>query len=402
MLEVRFEPRLSNSVQLMTRTFANVYDFDAHQSYTPDPMVRPSREQYLGIWFGGEARVVATPWRDMRISAGLEVQHHPVAQLHGEAYDDRGAAQPYLDTGNQAYSTAAAYALAEATVTRWFRFSAAARLDYFSFLARPAFNPRLALIFRPWAHGVLKVLGGSAFRAPSLYERLYNDGGNLQPIAGPLVPETVYSGEVEYSHRVADNWVALGSVYANYIERIVDLVDISIPDPMTGMPRDGIQYQNRAGGVVTAGGDVEVRREWRYGWMLSAMYGYLYARYVGANAPMDTRVINAPEHFASFRGVVPLIPGTLNGALRMTVEAPRRISLADETAMLPESERDTPPAVIADLVLSGGVPRYGVRYAAGLYNLFDWRYDNPVATGFSSRVMPQNGRSLMVQLSAEF
>ena len=37
---------------------------------------------------------------------------------------------------------------------------------------------------RPWDTGILKVIGGSAFRAPSVYELYYNDGGVTQEPAG--------------------------------------------------------------------------------------------------------------------------------------------------------------------------------------------------------------------------
>jgi len=87
--------------------------------------------------------------------------------------------------------------------------------------------------------------------------------------------------------------------------------------------------------------------------------------------------------------VTPLVPNLVNGALRVTFEDARRIS--------PTNDAESPRAVIADVVLSGRIARYGLRYAVGVYNLFNWQYSLP-ANPFPSDLMPQAGRSLMFNL----
>jgi outer membrane receptor protein involved in Fe transport len=56
--------------------------------------------------------------------------------------------------------------------------------------------------------------------------------------------------------------------------------------------------------------------------------------------------------------------------------------------------------VIADVVASGLIGRHGLRYAAGVYNLFNWKYALP-AVPFASTLMPQNGRSFMFSLTLQ-
>ena len=65
---------------------------------------------------------------------------------------------------------AAAYAVGEWSPTAWLRLSGGARLDAFSTFD-PTVNPRAAVILRPWAGGVFKVMGGRSFRAPSTQPR---------------------------------------------------------------------------------------------------------------------------------------------------------------------------------------------------------------------------------------
>jgi hypothetical protein len=49
--------------------------------------------------------------------------------------------------------------------------------------------------------------------------------------------------------------------------------------------------------------------------------------------------------------------------------------------------------------ISGAIARYGVRYAAGVYNLFNGQYALP-AVPYAANRMPQNGRSLLFSLTA--
>jgi hypothetical protein len=143
---------------------------------------------------------------------------------------------------------------------------------------------------------------------------------------------------------------------------------------------------------VAIGGDVEVRREWRRGWMLAAMYGYQRARIIEGTG--NTRLVNAPEHLASFRGVVPVVPELASLGLRVRLEAPRRIRQ--------ESDETTKAAVVLDATVSGALHAYGLRYVVGVYNVTSFRFQIPVTETFASRSLPQNGRTFLIDLIGAF
>ncbi|HZF54380.1 MAG TPA: TonB-dependent receptor [Polyangiaceae bacterium] len=377
--EVRFEPQLSKTVQLMTRAHANRYVFHADYSYDPEPAL-PGAEDLKGTWFGGEARVVVTPWEKARITVGAEGQVHPEAKLRGA--DDGGMAEPYLNI-DEPFRFAAAYGLFEASLHPRLRVSAGARADIYRF--GPIFLPRAAVIVKPAQGGVLKLLFGRAFRAPSIYELYYSDGGISQvPAVQPgrdLRPESVYSGEIEYSQRFLEDWVALGAAHVSFVE---DIIGTREDTPGSAL----VRYQNSPEDALTVGGDVEVRREWRRGWMLAAMYSYQRAQFLESSL-VSPRLINAPEHLASFRSVIPLAPEVASLGLRMTLEAPRRIRYESE-------ETTTQTGVVVDATLSGDIRRFGVHYTFGVYNITDFRYSVPVTDTFRSRTIPQNGRTFLL------
>ena len=382
MAEIRFEPKVSEVVQIFTRAHANRYTFYGDYAYGSKAS-QVSTERYFGTWAGGEARLVITPVKQLRLTFGGEGQAHPQASMEG-AYANQPA---HLDV-NKPYGFGAGYALVEASPAPWVRLSAGARVDVYTTFGA-VLVPRGAAIFKPVTGGVLKIMGGRAFRAPSIYEQLYTDGETQTPGVQPrrnltLGPESIYQGEIEYSQRFLENWVALAAGHVGYVTGIIN----SVPDSPGS---DLIRYANSPDPVITGGADVELRREWRQGWMLSAMYGYQYARYLDKAV---TRVVNAPEHLAALKGVVPVLPDVLSLAARITLEAPRRVSL--------DREDTTPTAVIGDLTLSGNLKRFGVAYALGVYNLADTRYAYPVSETYLSRTMPQNGRTFLADIKVTY
>ena len=62
----------------------------------------------------------------------------------------------------------------------------------------------------------------------------------------------------------------------------------------------------------------------------------------------------------------------------------------------------TEVGVIWDLVLSGEAERLGVRYALGLYNVGDWKYDAVPSGEFRQRTIVQNGRTVLANITASF
>jgi hypothetical protein len=123
--------------------------------------------------------------------------------------------------------------------------------------------------------------------------------------------------------------------------------------------------------------------------MLGATYGYQSARIQGTTAG-DSRLAAYPDHMASFRAVAPIVPELVSAGVRLTVEAPCCISTIDAAR--------TDPALVGDVAVSGHVKLFGLRYVVGVYNVANFKYALPVTESFASRVMPQNGRTFLLDL----
>jgi outer membrane receptor for ferrienterochelin and colicin len=397
-IEARAEPVLSRQVQLFSRVHWNLYRFRGDYLHEADNGGL-EHDTFDGQWVGAEQRVVVTPERRLRLTLGGEGQLHyrvdtTISNNTGSVPDDTGGR-------GRPYQVGAVYALADADPLERVHLSGGVRLDAYSTFGS-SINPRAAVIVKPYSGGNLKILGGKAFRAPSTYELYYNDGSVTQRSSPGLSPESVYSFEVEHSHRFSPRVTGLASVYANYVSDLIE-------SRGTGTPADLLHYANASSPLLAAGLEVGVRREWRQGFMIQASYGYQHSLFLASESARDlfqlrkdasTRHVgNSPEHLATLKVAAPILARNLSAATRVTFEGPRYDRY--ESVTDPEQGR-TPFAVIWDLVLSGREDRWGIRYSLGAYNVGDFRYSLPVSAEMSQRTFVQNGRTFLASADVAF
>jgi outer membrane receptor protein involved in Fe transport len=398
-LEVKFDPKISDQLTSVTRVHGNAYFYRSVFARNPaDGGIE--RSTYDGAWVGAEERLIYSPIEQLRITGGGELQYHFLVhqkgsdEVNGQYYDDKDP-----------FTLAAGYLLADLSPSKVFKASAGARLDAYSFVS-PSINPRAAFIIRPYAGGNIKVMGGKAFRAPSVYE-LYNTARGGQKKNTDLRPENLYSAEVEYSHRFSPTVIGAVSGYANYITNLIALRDL--PDATPELP--SYAYQNTAVPVGTLGAEVELRREWKEGWMLGASYSFQKSRYLASDAigdffafgaaPNLREVPNSPNHLASVRGGVPLLARALMLMSRFTFEGPR-FDRNDAQGTAQPAQLSTPLAFLWDVVFSGSEARWGLNYGIGVYNAFDTRWTVPVSAEFRPTTVAMSGRTFLAFGSVTF
>jgi outer membrane receptor protein involved in Fe transport len=405
-VEARVEPQLSRELALLGRVHLNYYGFRGN--YARDAVDEGVEiDTFSGQWLGVEGRAVLTPIDKLRLTAGGEVQsHYEVEQTGSTLPGGPGTPRELFldDTGDAArnFAVLAGYVLGDADIDERIRISAGARLDYYPDTFGTSLNPRGALIVQPYEAGNSKLMVGKAFRAPSVYELYYNDGGFTQVASPDLEPEIIWSVELEHQHRFSPTLTATGTVFSNYVSSLID-------QRGNGTEADPLFYVNSKTPFLAIGGELGVQRDWRQGWMLGASYGYVNTRYLASTSagdlsslardPERRRVANAPVHLATVKAAVPIIARHVTAASRLTLEGPRydRFEAVGDAA-----QRATEAAVVWDVVLSGQEPRWGLDWALGAYNAFDWRYEVPVSTEFRQRTMPQSGRTFLASAGLKF
>lgn len=397
-IEAKVEPKISEQLDSVTRAYVNYYAYRSAFARSPAEG-GVEHDAFDGAWVGAEQRLVWKPVPIVRLTGGGEFQDH--FKAHQTGSDNTGS---ILDD-DQTFTLVAGYGIADVTPTKAVKLSAGARFDSYSAFGS-SLNPRGAVIVKPYEGGNLKLMGGKAFRAPSIYERFNAAGGGQKP-SGKLDPENLYSLELEYSHRFSRAVVGTVSTYGNYIENLIALRDL--PDATPTNP--SYAYSNTSSPVGTFGAEAELRREWKEGWMVSASYSFQKSRYLKSGQLGDIigfkqaaglrEVPNSPNHLASVKGGVPILGRALMLMNRFTIEGTRPDRNDADGPGLPP-QRDTPAALLWDIVFSGAEARWGLSYAVGVYNAFDARWSVPVSAEFRQTTMPQNGRTFLASGALTF
>lgn len=422
MTELKLDHKLGRHAAIMLRAHVNYAYYHSDYWYDADPdMPQPGTvdtynyfETYKSWWGGGEARTTLDLGSRLRLTIGGEAVVHQRANMEGGQYDvDHTMLVPGLHV-DAPYQVLAGSALLDWRPARPLRVQAGMRFDYWNLRGNEfaadgtdrgttsfsAASPRLAIITRPTDDNIIKLMLGSAFRSPSAYEFYYSDGGSTQvpsnTCGDKLKPETIYSAELEATHKFNVDWAGVASVYGTLARDVVESVPVGdVCGAEQGVSPDLIYYRNSHVDQRFLGTDLELRRELRAGIMASVQYGYSHGRYASmpsddAGQAQSTRLPNAPSHYAGFKVIFPIVTSSINGALRAALEDRRRI----DTTTTEQTDR----AVVVDAVMSGAIARHGLRYAAGVYNLFNWQYALP-AVPYAANLMPQGGRSFIFSLT---
>jgi len=382
-LEAKVETGVARGLDVFHRAYVNGYHFESTRPYAPEDGGL-ALDDFVGVWAGLEERVAWQIGDRWRVTVGGEAQRHVRARQFGEDDD-----QVYLDRDDP-YTVLAGYVLLDADPHERVRLSLGNRVDWFSSFGL-AVTPRGAFNWQPYEAGRVKLMGGKAFRAPSVFELHFNDGGLTQVASPDLAPESSIYGELELSHRFTP---AVTALLAGYVTSYSNLI-VALGD---GTEESPSYFENSEADVLATGVEAEVRREWREGWAMSGSYTYQRLRYVGDTAGLR-EVPNTPQHLASLKLTVPLLARALRASNRLSVEGPR----FDRN----ETDEDPPQSRVGgsvtwDSVLSTStvIGAATWSFSAGVYNAFDRRQSIPLSREYRQLSIVQAGRTVLLSVAA--
>lgn len=94
---------------------------------------------------------------------------------------------------------------------------------YYASRSDAAFSPKGSLVYRPWSQAALRLSGGSAFRAPTIYElyRSYQSGQNTYQANPNLSPEKALSWETGVEQHLWSGAVLKATYFENYLQDFI-------------------------------------------------------------------------------------------------------------------------------------------------------------------------------------
>lgn len=317
-----------------------------------------------GIWYTGEA-IVSVPVRKHRFTLGSELRHSSRQDQWNR--DDFGSILEVAETS----SNWGAFVQAEAAIGTRLQLIGGVRHDRYETFGGTT-NPRLAAIVAAPARVRVKLLYGTAFRAPNEYElRYYGFQAGLEP-------ETISTRELILERPLWNRAEARVSLFDNDTHGLIRLTPTTEGD-------EDFRFVN-ADAYDAEGMEIEVRGS------QGAVRGRLRFSHVNVE---DRSTGKSPPNSASNTAgfnVAVLVPRT-----SLTVASEVR-----HTGSRPTIHGSVDGHWISDLAFTAAAKQERIHASLSLQNVFDAAYADPGSEEHLQEVIPQDGRSVRFFIELRF
>ncbi|HSI59097.1 MAG TPA: TonB-dependent receptor [Ideonella sp.] len=369
LLDATLKRSLFDQGELTARAFAGRYRFEGQYVYD-DPEVPVNRDQSTGRWWGLEARLLTTRWQHHKTLVGVEFER--ASRLSQKNHDAGEAGAIYLDDA-RSRQRAALYAEDRYEMDASWTLTAGARYDAGDAGLR-RLSPRVALNYRPRDDLVLKLIHGTAYRQPNVYEAYYVVDSPAGYKANPaLRSETVRGSELAAEWRPDATSRLAGSVYVNRARHLLTL-DYDPAD-------DRYMFRN-ARPVRAQGLELEYDRVWQGG---ARLRGNLTFQRTDDGEDLDIARYT-PRRMAKLMAMLPLSDDWLLANVWQAV-ASRGAAAGYGTLAA---------------TLSRYFGHHGTTLSLSVCNLLDKDYDDPGADLLRQPTIRQLGRSWRLRLEMAF
>ncbi|HZX32508.1 MAG TPA: TonB-dependent receptor [Rhodocyclaceae bacterium] len=364
---------LDSGAEVTGRLYAGNYGYKGYYVYGGTV----NRDVSEGAWVGGEGRIVKA-LGDHKLVYGAEYQRN---QRQNQSNFDANPLAYYLDDRRRS-ERYGIFAQDDYSLARRWVLSVGLRYDHASSVKSGGnVSPRLGLIHHLDDGAVAKLLYGSAYRTPNVYERYYQYPG--QQLSNPaLASERIKTYEAIWEKDVGPGFHLVGSAY---YYRIRDWI---VFQPQTDPFGTTVyRYENQSP-VSAKGLEFEADRQWEGGVRTRASYSAQFAP-----ERSNGGINQAPRHLLKTSLSTPL----WSPAWRTGVEYQYM------------SSRTTASGRVGGYGLANATLLYvpqprNFEVALSFYNLFDRRYADPASDpGLPNREsLVQDGRAWRLKLTVPF
>lgn len=370
LLDLRYALRPRESLEITAHGFAGSYDYDGVFAYDPRP--GPTNlDGSRATWVGFGVQALSTAWRNHKLLTGIDVQYDSRRDLFN--YDD----DPRVDFLDERTTNhrAGVFLQDEIRLTDTFLVNAGGRFDHDG-VTGSHFSPRLALVYDSQRGTNLKLIVGTAFRSPNLYETTYTR--NYGPTDARVSEEKITTRELVWTQQLAERTSLTASLF-DY--SLYDLIEATLNEQ-----EESVFFLNR-GDARTRGAELALDHVWEQGALLRASYGYARASAVGSAAVLE----NSPRQLAKLNFSAPITGTRLRAAIEARYVGKRAGLLATVDAYT---------LVNTSLTWTSTDARFDV--VGSIHNLFDERYADPAGSSFAQNAIEQDGRTGFLRLVRRF
>ena len=367
-LDLKYEHRLDADATVTARLF---YDGTSYWGTYLYSGVQ-SKDYSDGQSVGSEVMYSTRLFDAHKITLGADYQYN-LKQLQENHY-----ALPYQEDlrDNTRSNNWGMYAQDEYSILKNLILNGGGRFDHYGTFG-DTINPRAALIYLPAETTSIKLLYGTAFRAPNNYELYYQASGNE---ANPnLQPERITTYELVLEQYFGKHLRGTADAFYNYIRNLI----AQQTDPDT----KNLVFNNT--GKVKAKG-MEFELEWILDGGYKARASYTLQDAI--NETDHTTLVNSPRHIAKLNVTIPIWSDKLFAGIEEQFMSSRRTLNGAETGDVYQT----------NLTLFSQKIIKKLEFSGSIYNLFNNKYGDPGAEEHRQDIIQQNGREYRLKLTCRF
>lgn len=371
-IDLKYEHNFGTQWSVMARLAYHHYYYSGNYLYDYPPITL-NKDKGVGEWWGGELQVTTRALPRQTLTFGTEYRYN----LHQDQKNfDPDPFAVYLDEHRDSQNWAL-YVQDSIMLFKSLSLNLGVRYDHYDSFGGTT-NPRLALIYNPFALTTVKLLYGTAFRAPNAYERFYtaSDGQKANP---GLEPETITTYELIVEQYLGEHLRGTAAAFAYKLDNLITFHTD---------PKDGVRVFDNVEEITAHGLELELEGKWASGLMGRLSYTYQETK----NEQTGRRLTNAPRHLAKFNLSVPLYQDKLFSGLEMQYTSARKTRAGGEAKGF----------LVTNLTLFSQHVLKGLEVSASIYNLFDVHYGDPGSEEHRQEVIPQDGRAFRLKLTYGF
>ncbi|MEP6936442.1 MAG: TonB-dependent receptor [Chthoniobacterales bacterium] len=371
--ELRYAHQTQDGWQLAGRLYYDTYDYHTAEDFAAgEGLLIVNNDYARARWWGAEASAGRTFFDRIRITMGSELRVGSTLQIGN--YD----VHPYFlyqktDADEQVTGL---YAQSDTDILKNLRLSAGVRWDHYSTFGDTV-NPRFGLIYNPWKQTTLKLLYGTAFRAPNIYEEKLDSPAYKPP--DHLDPEHINTYEIVAEQYFLSHWRASASGFYNDVSNLID----SKVDPADGL----LTFQN-LNSIHMRGAELEVEGKWDNGLLMRASY----VRQAVEDSGTGQRLPNSPENVFKGHLSVPVWHDKVFGSVELLYTSDR----------MTLREGHTGDAWLVNTTLFTRQLMPGLECSASIYNVLNQKYRFLGSTEHVQDQLEQDGRSFRLKVTYKF
>jgi iron complex outermembrane receptor protein len=372
--ELKYDRLFENGLNIQSRLSYNWYrykgDYPVHDLEVTPTFLGLNKELFDGQWWRAELEASKMIWED----------HHLI--VGGQYQDNFHQFQTNYDISTKVSSLADTYQWAlfiqdDYSISDQLTFNAGVRYDYFSIFGSTV-NPRLGLIYNRDENSAIKLLYGTAFRAPNQYELNFVGAGIVA--SNNLRPEKLETVELVLEHYFSPRLRAELNLFHTDIEDIIYLESLGDNQPQ--------QYQN-VGNIDSNGLELQLEQPINDGWQWRVSYSWQENR----DKATGQRLSNSPEHMVKFNLIAPLWTDKLFLGYELQYMSGRKMA---------QPLDHVGDYVISNLTVFTQNWVKGLELSAGVYNLFDEQYFDPASDAHRQNGIEQDGLTFRIKTSINF